>query len=510
MIAKKIQTLILSIIFVGFVSGCATNPVTGKRELSFVGEEWELNVGKQSYSPYRQAQGGDYVVDPAVEEYVNKVGQRLARVSDRKLPYEFNVLNSSVPNAWALPGGKIAINRGLLTELGSEAELAAVLGHEIVHAAARHGARAQTRNIGLQLSVIGAAVAGGSGYGQAASLGAQLINQKYGRGAELESDEYGMLYMSRAGYDPRAAIDLQETFVRLSEGKSSDWVSGLFASHPPSQQRVATNKITADVLPQGGETGADNYKRELRTLFKTKPAYDAYDEAVKAANDDDFSKARRLLKKAKSIEPRESLFDLFEGDLAAEKGNRKSALNSYNRAVTKNPAFFAPLAKRGALKYEMGNTSAAKKDLQRSLDLLPGYAVTHYALGRIAMDEGNTSEAIKHFKTGSRSKSKEGKESYAALLKLDLSNNPHKYIQTRVATANNGELIVRVANATSVPIRNIVVDIQIRDKSGQRRNIIREYRNTLGAKKQATIGTGIAAANLAGANAKAVNARLVN
>ena len=510
MFAKKIQTLVLSIGFAVFISGCVTNPVTGKRDLSFVGEEWELKVGKQAYSPYRQAQGGDYVVDPAVEEYVNEVGQRLARVSDRKLPYEFNVLNSSVPNAWALPGGKIAINRGLLTELGSEAELAAVLGHEIVHAAARHGARAQSRGILSQIGVIGVAMAGGSGYGQAASVGAQLFNQKYGRGAELESDEYGMLYMSRAGYDPRAAIDLQETFVRLSEGKRSDWLSGLFASHPPSQQRVATNKNTAEVLPQGGELGVDRYKRKLRTLFKAKPAYDAYDDAVKAANDEDFSKARRLLKKAKSIEPREALFDLLEGDLAAEKGNRKSALNSYNRAVTKNPAFFAPLAKRGAINYEMGNTSVAKKDLKRSLDLLPGYAVTHYALGRIAVDEGNRSEAIKHFKTGARSKSKEGKQSYAALLKLDLSNNPHSYIQSRVGYTNSGELIVRIANTTTVPIRNIVVEIQIRDKSGQRRNFIREYSRTLAAKKQATISTGIGRANLAGANAKVVNARLVN
>ena len=126
MFAKKIHALFWSLILAVFISGCTTNPVTGKKEISF-GEEWELNTGKQAYLPYRQMQGGDYVVDPQVEEYVNEVGQRLARVSDRKLPYEFNVLNSSVPNAWALPGGKIAINRGLLTEMGSEAELAAVL-----------------------------------------------------------------------------------------------------------------------------------------------------------------------------------------------------------------------------------------------------------------------------------------------------------------------------------------------------------------------------------------------
>ena len=87
------------------------------------------------------------MIDPELTKYVNEVGQRLAAVSDRKLPYEFVVINNSVPNAWALPGGKIAVHRGLLIELNSEAELAAVLGHEIVHAAARHGAKGMERGI---------------------------------------------------------------------------------------------------------------------------------------------------------------------------------------------------------------------------------------------------------------------------------------------------------------------------------------------------------------------------
>jgi predicted Zn-dependent protease len=113
------------------LAGCATNPVTGKNELSLISETQKISIGKQQYAPMRQAQGGDYMVDPMVGSYVNNVGQRLASVSDRKLPYEFKVLNNSVPNAWALPGGKIFINRGLLTELKSESELAAVLCHEI-------------------------------------------------------------------------------------------------------------------------------------------------------------------------------------------------------------------------------------------------------------------------------------------------------------------------------------------------------------------------------------------
>ena len=113
--------------------------------------------------------GGDYVADPAVQAYVQEVGAKLAAVSDRSLPYEFAVINNSTPNAWALPGGKIAINRGLLTELDSEAELAAVLGHEIVHAAARHSAQSVQRGALLQAAVLVTGVAAAdSDYGEVA------------------------------------------------------------------------------------------------------------------------------------------------------------------------------------------------------------------------------------------------------------------------------------------------------------------------------------------------------
>jgi predicted Zn-dependent protease len=129
------------------LSGCATNAVTGQRNFQVVGSEWEQQVGSQMYAPMKQSQGGDFVLDPELTAYVQEVGNRLAERARRRdeLDFEFSVLNDSVPNAWALPGGKIVINRGLLTELDSEAELAAVLGHEIVHADAAHGARASPR-----------------------------------------------------------------------------------------------------------------------------------------------------------------------------------------------------------------------------------------------------------------------------------------------------------------------------------------------------------------------------
>jgi predicted Zn-dependent protease len=180
--------------------------------------------------------------------YVNQVGKKLASVSDRpQLPYEFVVLNNDVPNAWALPGGKMAINRGLLVHLQDEAQLAAVLGHEIVHAAARHGATQQTQNILISTGVMVAGVAASTQDSEYAGLavgavgvGANAWMSKYSRGHELEADKYGIEYMIRAGYDPMGAVELQETFVKLSEGRQSNWLEGRQPSDGGSQPRRRT------------------------------------------------------------------------------------------------------------------------------------------------------------------------------------------------------------------------------------------------------------------------------
>ncbi len=144
MVVKMRYSRFSIVLILAFLSACSVNPVTGKSEIVLMSQADEIKMGQQAYLPAQQSQGGEYDVDPVLTEYVRNVGERLAEQAARPLPYEFVVLNNSVPNAWAMPGGKIAINRGLLTELNSEAELAAVLGHEIVHADARHSAKQQT------------------------------------------------------------------------------------------------------------------------------------------------------------------------------------------------------------------------------------------------------------------------------------------------------------------------------------------------------------------------------
>ncbi|MEX1266420.1 MAG: M48 family metalloprotease, partial [Woeseia sp.] len=334
------------------VSACGINPVTGEREIQLVGEASEIQMGEQNYAPMQQSQGGEFDIDPELTEYVSGVGQRLAAVSDRPLPYEFVVLNNSVPNAWALPGGKIAINRGLLTELGSEAELAAVLGHEIVHAAARHSAQRMEQGMFLQGLVLATAVAtSDSDYGRlavgGANIAAHMVTQKYSRSAELEADTYGMQYMSKAGYDPDGAVSLQKTFVRLSEGGRSDWLSGLFASHPPSQARVDANIQTAATLPPGGDTGKDRYQAVMARTKAVMPAYEAYDEGRAALAEKNAALALQKAEEAIRLLPEEAHFYALRGDARLVDEKFDMAVTNYDSAIGRRDDFFYYYLQRG-------------------------------------------------------------------------------------------------------------------------------------------------------------------
>ena len=366
------------------LGGCGANPVTGKNEMQIVSEQQEIEIGNEYYPYLKQVEGGDFVADKSLGEYVAKVGKKLAAASDRpQLPYEFSVLDNTVPNAWALPGGKISINIGLLVNLENEAELAAVLAHEIVHSAARHGAQAMQRDALLQTGLMGLsqAVEGGAYEGaimQGANIGVGLITTKYSRSAELEADKYGIKYMQKAGYDPEASVTLQQMFVKLERQRSISWMDGLFATHPPSEERVRANEATAAQYPQGGFMGTKEYQKAIAELVKTKPGYDAMDRGYKLLMRGDAEGALTQANKAIQIQPREGHFYNLQGKALVNMGKYREALNSFDSAIEKNSNYFEYYLIRGLLKKKLGMNGRA--DLQKSFDLLPTQEA-HDALG---------------------------------------------------------------------------------------------------------------------------------
>ena len=455
----------LWILMAAALSACGVNPVTGDKEIQFVSEAQEVKMGEQYYAPTRQSEGGDFTVMPELTDYVNAVGQKLAAVADRKLPYEFVVLNSSVPNAWALPGGKIAVNRGLLTELQNEAELAAVLGHEIVHAAARHGAKAQERGtllqVGMAAAQIGAAIGGVDQNTanlaiQGAGVGAQMIQQKYSREQELDGDRYGMKYMKAAGYDPWGAVTLQESFVRLSESgaKKQGWLEGLFASHPPSAERVAQNRVAAEQLGRGGELGAERYAAQLKPLRAMKPAYDKYDKAIAAARRKDFASARSLTGEAIQLLPREGRFHELLGELALAEKNPGAAIQHYQNAMALNPGYFGSWLGGGVAQLQGGNKAKAEEWLNRSVELLPTAPAAYY-LGNIARDRGDGARAMSYYRAAAKSSSPIGQAAAAEFVRMDLPQNPGNYVTAKGQFDAQGRLYAVVGNRAPVALRDV-------------------------------------------------------
>ncbi len=421
---KIYNSLIFLVIVI--LSGCVTNPVTGQSEVGFVSTEQQIAIGEEQYVPAQQMQGGRYVVDPELTEYVREVGMRMAARTNIELPYEFVVLNNSVPNAWAMPGGKLAINRGLLVELRNEAELAAVLGHEVVHAAARHGAKQMERSILMQGALAATAIGmQGSAMGntvvQSAQLAANLVNTKYGRDAEREADFYGTRMLAEAGYDPYAAVTLQETFLKFSEGREPSWAEGLLASHPPSSERVRNNRGLVETLRSegytGGQYGADRYQAAIRTLRNDKEAYAAADQARSAMRDDKLTEALELIEQALREQPAEPTFHSLRGDIRYQQDRFDDAIINYNRAIERDDAYFAHYLGRGMSYVAQGQRAQAKADLNASVELLPT-TIAYLELGKIAEAEGNTELAGRYYQAAGQSGGQIGQEARARYNRL--------------------------------------------------------------------------------------------
>ncbi len=231
------------------LGGCATNPVSKSSEFVLMSEEQELQLGQQAAAEVAKSMPLLPESDP-LARYVDRVGQKLAAVCDRpELFYRFHVVDDATINAFALPGGYIYIYRGLLTHLNSEAELAAVLGHEIGHVTARHAVKrytqAQAYQLGMVLTSIFVPIPEAAG--QLSDLLATAIIQGYGRAAESQSDELALKYLTRAGYDPRAVIGILKTLKRLDDidtrertdaGEKVEKYHGAFASHPETEKRI--------------------------------------------------------------------------------------------------------------------------------------------------------------------------------------------------------------------------------------------------------------------------------
>jgi len=248
------QIFVLAVLGAGLPTACAVNPATGERQLILVSESQEISLGRDGARETTQAIPP--MADSGVQRYARDIGLRMARASERpQLPWSFVVLDDATVNAFAYPGGFIFLTRGILTHMNSEAELAAVLGHEIAHVTARHTAqqisKAQIAGAGLIVgSIVSPVVRDLSGV---ASAGLGLLFLKYSRDAENQADLLGFRYLLNDGYDPREMSSmfamLRRTSTLSGGGRLPEWQS----THPDPENREAANDARVAAMDRSPE-----------------------------------------------------------------------------------------------------------------------------------------------------------------------------------------------------------------------------------------------------------------
>ncbi len=367
----------------GLLAGCATNPVTGKSQLMLMSEKDEVGIDKK-HSPHQFSNDYGTVQDRQLKSYLKNMGQKMAVHTHRpQMPYSFQAVNATYVNAYAFPGGSIAATRGILLTMESEAELAALLGHELGHVNARHTAEQMSKGTLTQVFMVGVAIAAstqGKEWGQLAQVagmvGGSALLAKYSRDNEREADSLGMAYMVKSKYSPQGMVDLMDMLKGLSKHKPGISQT-LFATHPMSTERYNTavgrvaSKYPAD---RKNPVHRERYMDMTASLRKIKGAIEKMQKAEislakkkfpqaeghlgnalkQAPNDyaglvmmskcllaqNKNNQAKRYADKAKKIYPQEAQSHHFSGIAAIRQGQYDAAFsgfNQYDRLLPGNP-----------------------------------------------------------------------------------------------------------------------------------------------------------------------------
>jgi predicted Zn-dependent protease len=267
-------------VLLGGVGGCTKNAATGEKFLNLTSRQQEISMGVEAAPGFTQEFGGK-VEDAALQAYVSDIGRRLAAVTEADnpgLPWEFTLLDSDVLNAFALPGGKVFVTRGLAKRMTNEAQLAGVLGHEVGHVTAQHAARRISNATLFQAGMtVAAATVSASGNDTAAAagqvaipalnVGGQLVLLKFGREEESQADYLGMRYMSRIGYNPKAQVQVMQILADASKNspRQPEWL----ATHPLPETRIQRTQqlITGEYAAFANDPKNQFYEDRFKSQF---------------------------------------------------------------------------------------------------------------------------------------------------------------------------------------------------------------------------------------------------
>jgi predicted Zn-dependent protease len=403
--------LLFTVIVVSLYIQCATSYVTGERQFMLVSEREEINIGMK-YAPQAVFEFGGTYSDDLLNNYINDVGQKLAKVSHRPiLDYQFKVVNTSIVNAFALPGGYVYITRGMLDVLHNEAELAGVLGHEIAHISARHGASQMSKAMGFQI-VLYAGLTIDQMYHQGrnadqirdlVALGSSIIFNMitlgYGRNYEHQADELGVKYMTSSGYDPDGMIGVMGVLEDIG-GKEPGKIGMLFSSHPKTSERMIKVKELSLSLKNSPEyeknkweLNEDRFTKNVKDLKETQLAYNHYDKAVEYFSGEKMVSAVLELNDALKIKNNQAPFYNLMGDVYYKEKNYPTAVEQYNKSIQYDSSYVYAYYGIANCEREMRNYGNAEMYYKKAIKLYPMYSSAHFGLGIVYYNTNRWQEA---------------------------------------------------------------------------------------------------------------------
>lgn len=397
----KVRALVSVFLLLIFSCSQVVDDKTGKRESFLLPTEKEIALGGKLL-PEAITQFEGVYPDKKVQEYVKNLGIKIAKTASRKLPYEFILVNSEELNAFALPGGKIIITRGLFLLLDKESELAGVLAHELGHVNARHHARYLEKTLGLSLLLqIGTLLIGGEDLTeriiiQLASIGATLLTLKFSRDQEREADKLGVRFSLNAGFDPHGLIDVFYKFKKLERNLPPEWLS----THPLPDTRIkeVSRLIKSIKLPDNLKKDSIEFHKVKKKLLTTKLSYKAYIEGKKFYRKGLKDAALQKFEEAIRLYPDNQIAMAYVSSIYLEKGFVKKALNYAYKITELDPYLLWGWYLKGIALFKLGNYRESIKALKEAKKRVESYAGIYYYLGRNYEAIGNMKKAIENYK----------------------------------------------------------------------------------------------------------------
>ncbi len=388
------------------LSGCVTNPVTGRSQLILMSEQQEVQVDKQ-HGPHQLSADYGAVQDARLNAYVESVGKALVAHAHRpRVPYSFRVVNANYVNAYAFPGGTIATTRGIMLGLENEAELAGLLGHELGHVNARHTARQMTKGTlsGLVLAGISyTADQKGGALGQVAAglgqLGAGALLATYSRANEREADDLGLIYMVKAGYSPEGFVGLMDLLQSLSKHKPSA-IELMFSTHPMSTERYQTALREARstyAAHANGQLGKERYMDNTASLRRIKRAIETMQDAERALGKKQYGQAEGMLEQALRLAPNDYVAHVLMAKCQLLKNTPREAVLFADRAKAIYPQEAQAYHIAGLAKIRSGQYEAAYNDFVTYDRVLAGNVNTVFYKGRALEGMGRRDAAAQQY-----------------------------------------------------------------------------------------------------------------